>query len=634
MVLKLAEQSGAEFLDYGLEYVPLAEENLQLMAVDYASCESLPAIQLTPDLEQQVQSKLNRGRAAATAAGSGSTPHLASVPATPVASRTQVPKTPRSVSFARSNTASRAGLLRHHERTSSSESDRASQSASSAPKPADGIVGRGQELITTATELFERAKLVVEPQLDSVWMLYKKLLGYKAELDKPKSHYLGINSDFLPSSSVTFSSAPIWHPNQPLCALICEDEVVVIYDASKKKFDSVCYKPPRGSGPIECVAWQPLSSSVLAIGCSAGVYLYDRSEPSSVKNEQLVVDLHNAEWETMREPLQLRVTSLSWDPSGEFLAASVEQFHLLNKDEVFDQEDPAKPVWVRPMDNTDGAACKLMIWHSLTSEVTQLKRSGGAVTAVSWSPCGGYLLTGHAGCQLRLWETRNWDSSSWTDNIPNPVTSIVWLPRAISQRKFALVSFRHSSRLMLLSLENRAFPDLEGELLPLADLSSIEAQAVSEDGEDTFGTGIHVGGRIAGIAVDHFGERLAVLFEHNSISKQGDSLVALLAIDPSAFRRAGASCEPLVWLGWISGPFGSRPLGASFVKKVKNGLGHLSVTWSNGQVLFTPLLFVSTDPDASRRVLVSVDQPSFANDYIDGDLTFNGSIASSSSGDE
>ena len=97
------------------------------------------------------------------------------------------------------------------------------------------------------------------------------------------------------------------------------------------------------------------------------------------------------------------------------------------------------------------------------------------VTLLRWSPCGSYLLTGHAGGDFRVWETNTWWSLRWAasgggglggrpgrSGASGPLVDAAWAPSG----RVLLLAHAHSAQLVSLQFTADA-PSLQAQLLPV-----------------------------------------------------------------------------------------------------------------------------------------------------------------------
>ena len=160
---------------------------------------------------------------------------------------------------------------------------------------------------------------------------------------------------------------------------------------------------------IQCLEWQPLSGTGLAVGCSDGVCFWRLvengtvSEASESNNTNTVrrgggIGSTHAWCEFLRCEGHAPINTLSWSPDGRLLATgSVSSDHILIWDVALGTSTPIVAV------NSCG------------------------VSLVRWAPSGHYLFAATLSKVVRVWETKTWTGERWT--IPTgPCQSACWNP--------------------------------------------------------------------------------------------------------------------------------------------------------------------------------------------------------------
>lgn len=253
---------------------------------------------------------------------------------------------------------------------------------------------------------------------------------------------------------------------------------------------------------IQCLEWQPLSGTGLAVGCSDGVCFWRLvengtvSEASESNNTNTVrrgggIGSTHAWCEFLRCEGHAPVNTLSWSPDGRLLATgSVSSDHILIWDVALGTSTPIVAV------NSCG------------------------VSLVRWAPSGHYLFAATLSKVVRVWETKTWTGERWT--IPTgPCQSACWNPTGT----LLLAAVAGSSELWTFAFHHKP-PEIFGTLADLRlDVGHIWGEHVSDDDEEEEEVVVAEGGRAGASRVgarrkfcirevawskDPFGARLAV----------------------------------------------------------------------------------------------------------------------------
>ena len=139
-----------------------------------------------------------------------------------------------------------------------------------------------------------------------------------------------------------------WHPHTTKLALGHQDDTVSVLGPSGSAQPTLKHSSMKN---ISSLAWRPLCSSQLAVGCQAGVLLW------TVDPSLTVVRPGSSCLLQLSRPCHAPLTSLAWSPCGSLLAT-------------------ASP-----------AHSALLVWCVETGRAEQLRRGGGAgCSLVRWSP--------------------------------------------------------------------------------------------------------------------------------------------------------------------------------------------------------------------------------------------------------
>ncbi|KAJ1959803.1 hypothetical protein GGI12_004146 [Dipsacomyces acuminosporus] len=404
-----------------------------------------------------------------------------------------------------------------------------------------------------------------------------------------------------------------WHPHRSLVAIAHRaTDTIILYDLAKDMWCSNILQNSYMQG-IASMAWQPNCGYTLAVGCNAGVCLWNilpaAGTPSPSENLSPVNDspsLSSMQFSSWMSLLSFPPLSNNGSYPSQLSHEAKHVFHRSDSSVSAIAFDP-NGQWLVTGHQTHG---HLTVWDVALGTATPLKRSGSSIQSatlqVSVSPSGRYVISTHSNGQMRLWETEGWTSRVWSDFHAN-ISQAVWSPDSRSVY-FAICN---SSEIYALALY-KAPPLLEAEITVV---SSFEGHATTASDNDL--ERIRVGGAIKSLALDPKGQRLVVGFDDDSASAD-ISLLAVYLVNTDALFRAGGDTSALMPLGYIRGPNWGKQhqLQNSLAmektgqkKRVRVGLpipSHiafmssfepgalLSVAWANGKISFIPMLFKST----------------------------------------
>ncbi|KAJ2859647.1 hypothetical protein GGH94_005988 [Coemansia aciculifera] len=403
-----------------------------------------------------------------------------------------------------------------------------------------------------------------------------------------------------------------WHPHRSLVAIAHRaTDTVFLYDLAHDSWCSNVLQNAYMQG-ITSLAWQPNCGYSLAVGCTAGVCLWSMLPAA---NSQLPADSLEAPGLGTAQ-FSAWMTLMSFPP----LDKAYEYPARLPQDDKLAIHRSASSVsalafsscgqWLVTGHQTHG---HLTVWDVALGSATPVRRSGSssgsATLQVEFSPNGCYVVSTHASGHLRLWETKGWNSRVWSELCVN-VSQFAWAPDSRSLF-FAVAG---SADIYALAL-HKPPPSLEAEITMITSFEA-HATAPSDDSSDD-AERIRVGGAIKSLALDPKGQRLVVSFDDDSASASADiSLLAVYLVNTGALFRAGASSSALMPLGYVRGPGWGKQhkldsdsaLQESSARKKRVRLGLpipswfgfapnfepgalLSVAWANGKVSFVPMLF-------------------------------------------
>ncbi|RUS78728.1 hypothetical protein EGW08_013515 [Elysia chlorotica] len=328
-----------------------------------------------------------------------------------------------------------------------------------------------------------------------------------------------------------------WHPHVPKVAVALRDSSVRVYSTNSSLSPLLKHRLQR---QVTDLAWQPLSSSVLAVACQSCVLIWHveptslASRPSSSCVQVLQCSGHSP------------VTSLVWTTSGDRLISA------------------------SPMHTS------IIVWDVPKEQGIPLRSdTGGGVPLLACSPDGTKLFTGAMSPLFRIWETHRWTSEVWSE-LSGRCKVACWSPDG----SVLIFAMEGDSSLYAIKYREdfRGKKDAQsaaGTSVLLADLSPV---SVSSDS----GAEIISGGEIHSLAWDETGERLAVMFEPDAMGNNHVIAVFKVTINPVL---------ELLPSGFVKGRLGESVHHIAFVPNFQSG-ALLSVVWSSGRIGYVPMYFV------------------------------------------
>uniref|UniRef100_A0A0V0GAL8 Putative aladin n=1 Tax=Triatoma dimidiata TaxID=72491 RepID=A0A0V0GAL8_TRIDM len=270
----------------------------------------------------------------------------------------------------------------------------------------------------------------------------------------------------MPMEDYEKCSEPIvhmnWHPECTKLAVATRDDTVTLFCANTSVNPILKAKAQRR---ITCVAWRPLTSGELAVGCSQGVYVWNVDPTTFVTRPAFSSAIHL--------PLSY-VTNLAWSPQGDILMMCNNQVP-----------------W-------------MLAWEVDTKRSVVLKRvGGGGVSFLSWSPDGSKLLAATNTKLLRVWDTSKWTCESWW-TAGGTVNCACW-----SQNGTTLL-FTTNAEPYIYSLPSFSAVFTDKSKRPsacmVADLTRVQLPS-----------GYLVGGEVKGMTWDRSNRRLALIFKDSPL---------------------------------------------------------------------------------------------------------------------
>ncbi|CAH3154561.1 unnamed protein product [Pocillopora meandrina] len=327
-----------------------------------------------------------------------------------------------------------------------------------------------------------------------------------------------------------------WHPHVAKFVVAWQDDSVRVYTLSSDLVPILEHKQQKA---VSCLAWRPLSGSVLVVGCDCGLFVW------TVNPSSPILRLGGSSVRHLSYPGHSPVTTVSWSPSGQLLVSG------------------------SPADSN------LMVWDVALETATPLYRAGGGVTLTSWSPDERNVLSATPSSLFRVWETQTWTCEKWS-NLAGACQAACWSPDG----KILVFAVADEPALYSLQFQNVDEGRRNATVAKGARLAVRCADLMPHTWEDTDGS-VTLGGCVRSMAWDPFGERLAVIFKDEK--KHAQELVAVFK------TRLKPSFE-IMPCGFVRGPPETVPQIVTFQQDFKKG-ALLTVCWSDGSVSFIPLLF-------------------------------------------
>ncbi|XP_031566795.1 aladin-like isoform X2 [Actinia tenebrosa] len=346
------------------------------------------------------------------------------------------------------------------------------------------------------------------------------------------------------SSISHWPSSPIrafgWHPHISKFAIAWQDDHIKVYTL---KSNIVPLLKHRQQQAVTCLAWRPLSASVLAVGCNTGIFIWTVDPTSPVTR------LGSSSVRHLSQPCHNPVTSISWSPNGQLLVSG------------------------SPADST------MMVWDVNMETATPLYRAGGGISLTCWSPDERKLFVATPGSMFRIWEAQTWTCEKWS-NLAGRCKSACWSPDG----SIILFAVAEEPALYSLKFISHFAGDTDVHGSAIGAQMAVKAANLSphcfNNGDDS----VTVGGVVKSMAWDPLGERLAVIFEDDDGKAQ--EIVAI-------FKTRLKPTFEVIPSGFVRGPPDSFPELVAFQQNFSKG-ALLTVGWSDGSITFVPLLFTSS----------------------------------------
>ncbi|XP_075238272.1 aladin-like isoform X2 [Lycorma delicatula] len=336
------------------------------------------------------------------------------------------------------------------------------------------------------------------------------------------------DNEAYPTSSVDCIRCIDWHPHCTKLAIAAKDDSVRIYSSHTKLIPLLKCKTQRN---VSSLAWRPLSSSDIAVGCEAGVYIWI-VDPNSV-----VMRPSASSAVLLKKPHHTNVSSISWSPQGDLLVS-------VSK-------------WDR----------KMYVWEVSTEKAVALKCvGGGGISLVTWSPDNTKVFAAMNRIVFRVWETSYWNPELWSLR-NGRVVAACW-------------SACSSALLFATSTESVIYALTFGPMAAVFNSENTRSAAsIIDVAAITLSNGERVGGEVNKMVWDGKSRYLAVTFHHSD----------LIAVFMTNISSTSVHVSPCCFIRGLSG---EMPIVISFQKNFSEG-ANLTIAWSSQRVQYFP--FVYTD---------------------------------------
>lgn len=238
------------------------------------------------------------------------------------------------------------------------------------------------------------------------------------------------------------------------CALAPED-AVALYDLYQKSWlnHRLAHSQQKG---VASVAWQPQAASILAVGSAQGVCLWRLAFSGSTGALTGGHLLRTIALFGGPSAFPLPPTTLRWHPLGKWVAAASPHHGAVA---ICDPACPA-PVAELPMHGPGGA---VGLAAAAIAGLAGSAVHASGIGVVEVSPCGAAMAVSGTSGGLRVYDTRNWQWSSWPRFGQNaPCVCAAWhvpaapkSPLLADEVKTLVVALKGSSSLYVLRVGRR-----------------------------------------------------------------------------------------------------------------------------------------------------------------------------------
>lgn len=352
--------------------------------------------------------------------------------------------------------------------------------------------------------------------------------------------YFGDRSQHIASSALQSQPGhrnPVrciaWHPHCTKIAVGVSDDSVRVYSASSPGF--VPTLRSQGQRSVSCLAWRPYSASELAVGCHAGVIVW-QVDPKSVVTRPSISCAT-----VLRHPGHSPVTSIQWSSTGTLLVSAA------------------------------SGDTSMYIWDVDLQDSVPLRRVGGGnINLLSWSPDFHKLLAATTSVTFRVWDTANWVPERWRV-LSGHVRTACWSPCS------TVLLFTTSEESVVYALQFKPnCAQLDTMFYSDTPVSEQAARVVINLAPEEVANGVRLGGTVASMVWDKLGRHLALTFENSP-------LVAVYRTDLTPHLLVTPSCL-------VKGVSGEQPTAIAFQSNFDSG-ACLTIAWSSGRIQYFPVVY-------------------------------------------
>ncbi|XP_026285051.1 aladin [Frankliniella occidentalis] len=325
----------------------------------------------------------------------------------------------------------------------------------------------------------------------------------------------------------------VWHPHCTKIAVAVSDDSVRVYAAATPGFVPTLRSKLQRS--VTCLAWRPHSASELAVGCHAGVLVW-QVDPKSVVTRPSITCAT-----VLKRPGHSPITSIQWNSTGTLLVSAA---------------------------SSDSS---MYIWDVDLQESVPLRRvGGGGVNLLSWSPDVHKLLAATTSVTFRVWNTSNWVPERWRV-LSGYVRSACWSPCS------TILLFTTSEESVVYALQFKPnCAQLDTMFYSDTPVSEQGARVVINLEPEEVGNGLRIGGPVMSMVWDKLGRHLALIFENSS-------LVAVYRTDLMPHLLITPCCL-------VKGASGEQPTAIAFQSNFDAG-ACLTIAWSTGRIQYFPMVY-------------------------------------------
>lgn len=320
-----------------------------------------------------------------------------------------------------------------------------------------------------------------------------------------------------------------WHPHCKKIALATRDDSVRVFSSHTKLVPLLKCKVQRN---VSCLAWRPLSTSDLAVGCASGILIWT-VDPNSV-----VMRPSSSTAVLLQRSDHTDISSIAWSADGNLLVSASRLNQIM------------------------------YVWEVSTERATCLKRiGGGGITLVTWAPDNRKVFAATSRLVFRVWTTDLWTPERWS--LPQGhIVAACWSPCS-------------SALLFATSLEPVIYALTFGPIRSV--YTAVEdrrgACRVADLTDVTLPSGHRVGGEVNQMVWDGRGRHLAVTFHDSELIA-----VFLTNITTSPNTVHVSPCC------FIKGEPGEKPNAITFQKNFEEG-ANLTIAWSSHRVQYFPFIY-------------------------------------------